>query len=264
MEERSRRVEPVPEGLDPDEVFDPGSMARPGLSLWLLAGPCLAVAGLLGWLRLLNGVDKASVSVFSWAHFMTDLGLLVAFLLPHSMLSRGFGRRWLNRPFGPEAERPLFILVTGITLATLALSWETCGPLLWKHEGGMKLLARALQSTGLLLAAWAIFVAGTGRFLGLPHLKALETGRQAPRPEFVALPPFSWLRQPVKLGFLLLLLGMTAVTVDRLLLGGLLSLWFFASAPWGERDTELRFGEGYADYRERTPRWIPRIRLRDS
>ena len=264
MEEHSRRVEPVPEDLDPEEVFDPGAQARPGVALWLLIGPLLGIAGFLGWLRLLNGVEQASVAIFSWAPLLKDVGLLLVFILSHSMLSRGFGRRWINRPLGPEGERPLFILITGITLTTLALQWETCGPLLWKHEDLFKVLARVTQAAGLLLTMWALFVSGIGRFLGFTYLNALETGRKAPRPEFVALPPYSWLRQPVKLGFLLLLIGMPAVTLDRLVLGSVMALWFFAASPWGERDSELRFGEGYTDYKERTPRWIPRIRLRES
>ena len=54
------------------------------------------------------------------------------------------------------------------------------------------------------------------------------------------------------------------ITPDRLLLGVVMGAWMLLVAPVEERDAELEFGEGYARYRRRTPRWIPRLRGRDK
>ena len=186
--------------------------------------------------------------------------LLLLFIVPHTLLARGWGRRLLNRPFGPGAERPLYVLVTGITLSAMAFLWKDTGPLLWEWNGVLYILARILQIGGLLLASWGVLVVGAGHIAGLPHLKALESGRPEPRTELIALPPYSWIRQPVNLGLLLILAGMTEITPDRLLMMVLMSAWILLVSPIEERDNELEFGEGYARYRDRTPRWFPRVR----
>ncbi len=258
----SRKIEPVPEHFDPDEVFDPNRVARPALALWLLAGPLLSIVGVLGWLRLLAGVPQPLDPELRLGGLFLNALLLLLFILPHSLLARGSGRMWLNHPFGPSGERPLYVLISGGTLSLLVLAWTTSGPMLWDHEGGWKVLARLVQATGMLLTAWATLLTGAGRMLGLPHLRALESGSQPPSREFIALPPYRWLRQPVNLGILLMMIGMPEGTPDRLLLGVGLGLWILISAPYEERDNEPTFGKAYLQYRDRTPRWLPRFRRR--
>ncbi|RMH05457.1 MAG: hypothetical protein D6702_00225 [Planctomycetota bacterium] len=255
-----RRIEPVPDDLDPEEVFDPRREARPVAALWLLVGPLLSILGLAGWLRLVAGVPRPAPAEPSGAALGLDAGLLLLFVLPHSLLARGSGRRLLNRPFGPAGERPLYVLVAGATLTILVACWQTSGPLLWSLEGLPLALARTVQALGLLLSSWATLVVGAAGLLGLPHLRALEAGTQPPAPEFVALPPYRWLRQPINLGFLLLLAGMPEVTTDRLLLGLGFATWILLSAPFEERDNEPTFGQVFLQYRRRTPRWLPRFR----
>lgn len=255
-----RRVQPVPDEPDPEQVFDPESAARPALAVWLAVGPVLGGLGVLGWLRLMSGVRHAQQLTWSGADFLRDLLLLLLFIVPHSVLARGWGRRLLNRPFGPGAERPLFVLVTGVTLSAMVFLWKDTGPLLWEWNGLLDVLARTLQIGGLLLASWGVLVVGAGQVAGLPHLRALESGRPEPSSELIALPPYAWIRQPVNLGLLLVLAGMTEVTPDRLLMMVVMGAWLMLIAPIEERDNEMDFGEGYARYRDRTPRWIPRPR----
>ncbi len=260
----SRRVEPVPDHFDPDEVFDPNRVARPAMALWLLAGPLLSVFGVAGWMRLLAGVPLPLAEGTSWGGLALNALLMLLFLLPHSLLARGSGRMLLNHPLGPSGERPLYVLIAGASLSLMVSAWTTTGPLLWDHEGVWKLLARLVQALGLLLASWAALLTGVGRMLGLPHLRALENGTQPPSREFIALPPYRWLRQPVNLGILLMMAGMPEGTPDRLLMAVGFALWILISAPYEERDNEPTFGKAYLQYRDRTPRWLPRFRGRSE
>ncbi|MBT3341208.1 MAG: 4Fe-4S binding protein [Planctomycetes bacterium] len=259
----SRRVQPVPKTPESDSDWANGGKSvspnakRPGLAFWLLAGPVLCGIGLAGWLRLVAGVPHSIYAEFSASDLFFDFFLLMLFILPHSLLARGFGRKLLNQPLGPDAERPLYVLVSGITLTIMTLSWETCGPLLWKFDGFLFLTARAVQITGLILAAWAGFLVGASHMVALPQLRAMAQGRHAETPEFVAYPPYSWLRQPLNLGILLILIAMPEMTIDRLMMGLCMVAWVFVAAPYEERDAELSFGDGYRVYKEHTPRWRP-------
>lgn len=257
---RARKVVPVAAGADLDAVFHPEAVARPVAAALLLAGPLLSAAGVAGWLRLLSGVPRPYPVEASWMGLAWDLALLLLFAVPHSLLARGFGRRLLNKPLGPAGERPLYVLQSGVTLALLAATWRTSGPLLYELDGLLLVLARLLQILGLGLAAWATVVFGLGGILGLPHLRALRTGRQPPAPELLALPPYRHARHPANLGTLLMLLAMPEVTLDRALMAAVLVPWILVSAAWEERDAELTFGHAYRAYKARTPRWIPRLR----
>lgn len=246
-------VDPSPQ----EEPIAPG--AHPAAAVWLLLAPTLALLGLIGFGRLLGGVPVQTIpNRVDWGDAAFDFGLLLLFILPHSLLARGSWKVWLNRPLGPSGERPLYVLIAGATLCALCAFWKPVGPVLWDHTGVALLLARTLQVAGMLLAGWAAIIAGAGRLIGLPHLRTLERGTAPPEPELTAQAPFRYLRQPLNLGILLLLLGMPEASLDRLLLAVVTALWILFVAPFEERDALRTFGDDYRVYRDRTPRWIPR------
>lgn len=257
----SRRVEPIA----PEELEEPqATVPRRAAAALLTAAPVFALLAVLGWLGLLLGAPINPAPDFSAAALAGDFLLCLLFVVPHSVLARGIGRRWLNMPLGPCGERPLYVLVSAATLLALSTFWQTSGPVLWNFEGVIGVAVRIVQAAGLVLAAWAALVVGGAHLLGLPHLRALARGRNEPAAELVALPPYSWLRQPLNLGVLIALVCMPQVTVDRLLLGLVFGIWILFAAPYEERDAEMQFGEGYAVYRSRTPRWFPTRRSGDS
>lgn len=257
----SRRVEPVAEDAPPWSREDP-SAARRVLAVWLALGPLIAAAGIVGWLRLVAGLRPAAAPGFSFGALVLDLLLALQFALAHSLLARGAGRRLLNRPFGPAAERPLYVAFTGVSLCLLVLAWQPCGPLLWAWPGWWRLLPWLVQACGVGLIIWGSWVVGHAMLLGLPQLRAIEAGQQEPQAEFTALPPYAYVRHPINAGFLLVLVGMPVMSLDLLLMAVVLGGWILLSAPFEERDLEIEF-DGYAAYRERTPRWWPRLRGRD-
>lgn len=256
----SRRVEPVAEDAPPWSRED-GAGSRRVLAVWLALGPLAAAAGMLGWLRLIAGL-RPPPEGFAVGALALDLLLALQFVLSHSLLARGAGRRLLNRPFGPAAERPLYVAVTGLSLCLLVLAWQPVGPVLWAWPGWWRLLPWFVQACGLGLIAWGSLVVGSTMLLGLPHLRAIESGQQEPQAEFTALPPYAYVRQPINAGFLLVVCGLPVASLDLLLMALVFGAWILLAAPFEERDLEIEF-DGYAAYRERTPRWIPRLRGRD-
>jgi ferredoxin-type protein NapG len=254
---KSRKIEPVEMDLD-DRPPAPSTLPRPLAAFLLWTAPLFATIGLLGWARLLFSADLQAATEFKpWA-LLLDVFLLSLFILPHSIFARGIGRKWLNIPLGPCGERPLYVFITGVGLCLMSTFWQTTGPVLWSLSGVAGVLANVVQGVGMVLATWAAFVVGGVQLLGLPHLRALATGRTPPGQEFIALPPYSVIRQPINLGILLALLGMPEVTLDRFVMGVLTAAWIFLIAPYEERDAEMIFGEGFKVYKERTPRWWPK------
>lgn len=91
-------------------------------------------------------------------------------------------------------------------------------------------------------------------------------GRGTPAPfdaprEFVASGPYRWVRNPMYVGALLLLLGYALCAGSVAALGVPLVLLLAAHAfvlLYEEPTLEARFGESYRAYQRATPRWIPR------
>ncbi len=261
---KQRRVEPVPDVFQ--EPVESKPTRRVGLAVWLSIGPLLSIFGVVGFSRLLIGVEESDHLAAGIKLLLNDLLFLIIFIASHTFFARGLGRKWLNKPFGPEAERPLYVLISGITLCLLVFCWQSCGPMLWT-TGDSAFVATTfivVQLLGLGLVIYSAFVIGAGGLAALPHLRAIEAGRSTPKQQFVALPPYSIIRQPMNLGFLLMLWAMPEVSADRLLLIIVCTSWIALVAPIEERDAELSFGDGYTRYKERTPRWFPKINVNDS
>lgn len=110
-----------------------------------------------------------------------------------------------------------------------------------------------LMALGAALAIWcmALFVA-QGRGTPAPF--------DAPR-VFVASGPYRRVRNPMYLGLFLALLGYALCAGSLLAVFvpfAMLALAHLFVVLYEEPTLERRFGSSYAEYKRRTPRWIPR------
>jgi protein-S-isoprenylcysteine O-methyltransferase Ste14 len=82
----------------------------------------------------------------------------------------------------------------------------------------------------------------------------------APR-QFVAVGPYRWVRNPMYVGGLLLLIGfalwLRSPAVLLMAVALLIAAHLFV-VGYEERTLERRFGEGYRSYKRAVHRWIPR------
>jgi protein-S-isoprenylcysteine O-methyltransferase Ste14 len=77
---------------------------------------------------------------------------------------------------------------------------------------------------------------------------------------FVAVGPYRYSRNPMYLGVVLIVFGAGLLTASPLLLlwsGALLAWYWFVLIPFEERELLALFGEGYAHYRAKVPKFFP-------
>ena len=86
-------------------------------------------------------------------------------------------------------------------------------------------------------------------------------GMDTPPERLVTTGPFAWCRNPMYLGHILFLVGLTLTLQSWLaaLITVATAVWFQFRVRRDEKRLRERFGESYEEYFERVGRWIPRF-----
>jgi protein-S-isoprenylcysteine O-methyltransferase Ste14 len=119
--------------------------------------------------------------------------------------------------------------------------------------------------TGWHWAAIALIAAGAALYLWCAYLFA-AVGRGTPGPwdaprTVVAAGPYRWVRNPIYLGALAVVLGEAALfgSLALVVYAAVMAACFAAFVLGYEEPTlRRRFGQSYAEYAAAVPRWIPR------
>lgn len=130
----------------------------------------------------------------------------------------------------------------------LVIGWE------WLWTGGLP----RVQPWGAPFLAWGylqyklIGIYRIGRGGGGPGMRTLPE-------RLVATGPYAWSRNPMYLGHIVFLIGL-AVTFRSFFAAALTAatvVWFHRRVRRDETRLRAHFGQPYADYCTRVPRWIP-------
>ena len=129
--------------------------------------------------------------------------------------------------------------------------------LLTRWEADPQPLALRILGVALLLVGGALVVETTARF-------ALQ-GRGTPAPwappeRFVERGSYRFVRSPMYLGVILLILGQALLLGREILYAWAVVAWVIfelSLVTWEEPQLRRRFGASYDDYRRRVKRWLP-------
>ncbi|MBW1609505.1 MAG: isoprenylcysteine carboxylmethyltransferase family protein [Deltaproteobacteria bacterium] len=133
----------------------------------------------------------------------------------------------------------------------LSLSWPLSNGLTW-------LIATPLIAIGVGVTSWSAF-----HFL---KVKGTPVPFNPP-PTLVMTGPYKFVRNPMLAGVFLLLFGI-GFAIESLSLVALFTPLFILANVWELKEIEepelvKRLGEDYVAYQQRTPMFIPRMRLRN-
>jgi protein-S-isoprenylcysteine O-methyltransferase Ste14 len=115
------------------------------------------------------------------------------------------------------------------------------------------------------MEAIVVIAAGTALYVWCVWLFAV-VGRGTPGPwdaprRFVAVGPYRWVRNPIYIGALLVVLGEAWLFLSPPLLvyaGVMAILFHIFVVSYEERTLRRRFGETYLNYLQTVHRWLPR------
>lgn len=193
---------------------------------------------------------------------LVNVGLMVLWGLPHSVMARqSFKRRW-TKIVPKAAERSLYMLQAGLLMVVLIWQWREMPGVVWHVENpAARGLIWALFASGWVIAFIATLLINHFELTGLQQTWAYLRDKEAVAPSFRTPFLYKIVRHPMQFGVLLAFWAAPTMTVGRLLFALGMTAYTLIGLQFEERDLRRHFGERYRAYQATTPMLIPGLRL---
>jgi methanethiol S-methyltransferase len=182
-----------------------------------------------------------------------DLLLIAQFGVLHSLLLRPAVRNRLENWIPAPVYGCCYTIVTCCSLLLLVLAWRVELIYCLRLEGLANTVVRTAYALSWVALLYSLSLTGYGYQTGwTPFWGWLRQG-QPPRRRFEIKGMYHLLRHPVYLSFLGQIWFTPYVTVDRLMLTLLLSVYIFIGSYFKDRRLQYYLGDTYRDYQARVP-----------
>lgn len=224
-----------------------------GLVALAWAGGVAFVASLLYFLYFYFVLLGRPVASGDWRQAtLLNATLFAVFALHHSLMARNSAKQWLAQLVPVETERTLYVWISSILLVLLLLLWRPVPGLVYEVRGGWAWPLYALQLAGIALTIRASARLDVLALAGIRQVHGVRRPR-APAP-LQLRGPYTLVRHPVYLGWVMLVFATPVMTGNRLAFAIISTLYIALAVPLEERSLEQAFGESYREYKRRV-RW---------
>lgn len=171
------------------------------------------------------------------------------FAAHHSLLARTPAKAWVRAWASPAVERSIYVWTASLLLLGVCASWQRVPGTLYTASGWPAWLLACAQVTGVMIT-----VAGARVLNGL-ELAGIRQVTQPDRPASIRVVwPFTLVRHPIYLGWVLIVFGASPMTVDRAVWALVSTGYLVIAMPWEERSLSAAAGPAYSAYCRRV-RW---------
>lgn len=206
----------------------------------------------------INTATPLSPELTGLAALFANLLLVTVWSLQHSIMADPHFKRAWTRIVPPAVERSTYVLFVGAITFALMAFWSPMPGVIWD-------VSDSLGGTALLIGyfiGWAIVLTSTFLINHL-HLFGLQQAldaalSKAPRDSHFVTPLFYKLvRHPMMTGVLIALWCAPTLTVGRLVLNVLMTIYILVGTRHEEKALIAELGDEYEAYRQSTPMLIP-------
>lgn len=220
----------------------------------------LYLIGFLANFGVPKGIDSGATMTFG-AALAIDIALIVLFGLQHSVMARpGFKAAW-TRIVPASIERSVYVLLSSIALVLLFWLWVPLPQTIWLADAAWaQTLLWGLFGAGLLLVLLSTFVIDHFDLFGLRQVWLAFRGRPYTHLPFAVRSFYRFVRHPLYVGWFLTFWATPQMTLGHLLFAVGMSGYILVAVPYEERDLVRFLGADYEQYRQRVPKFLPRLR----
>ena len=201
------------------------------------------------------GIAPYSLSVFKadnqFVALTVNTFLVLLFSLQHTIMARkSFKQKWIQ--IIPEhLERSTFVLASGILTTVVLWHWQTLPGIIWSIENEYARLATlGLAVFGVAYVLVTTLVTNHFELLGLRQAWLYATDKSYTPVDFKRQWVYRYSRHPMMLGLLIVFWATPDMSVTRLALAALLTIYLFIGIQFEERSLVQEFGEKYEAYRK--------------
>ena len=196
--------------------------------------------------------DASEAQVLIWDGFLSLL-----FFVQHSGMVRASFRNRISSVVPSHYHPAIYSIASGIVLTVVVLLWQPSQTVLFRIQGPLQLLPRAVSFLAIAGFIWGAFSLRTidpfGRIPIVVHIR----GKQLRPPSFVLEGPYYWVRHPLYFFMLVLVWSVPDINSDRLLFNLLWTFWIVCGTYLEEKDLVAEFGERYRNYQKTVPMLLP-------
>jgi methanethiol S-methyltransferase len=187
--------------------------------------------------------------------------LMVQFLVVHSFLLTKRGRVLLTRLAPGATGRTLssttYAAIASVQISVLFALWSPTGTVWWQAHGTALVIMSALYAAAWLLLLKAMADAGLGLQTGSLGWTALFRNRNPTYPKMPSTGLFRLTRQPIYVGFSLIVWTVPTWTPDQLMLAVVLTAYCRFAPRFKEERYRRMYGSAFDSYACRVPYWLP-------
>ncbi len=220
----------------------------------------LYAAGFLANFAVPKSIDSGVASGALLAAAV-NVALLGIFGLQHSVMARIGFKRWWTRFVPQPVERSTYVLASSLAMILLFWAWQPMPTMLVSLEGEVaRTAAWCVFALGLGTVLYATFLIDHFDLFGLRQVVLYFRGKPYTEKRFTTPSLYKHVRHPLYVGWFLTVWATPDLTVGHALFAGIASAYILVAVVFEERDLSTLLGHDYRAYRDRTPKFVPRIR----
>jgi protein-S-isoprenylcysteine O-methyltransferase Ste14 len=185
-----------------------------------------------------------------------DTFLCLVFFAQHSIMARKSFNHRLGHFLPRQYRGPIYAIASGIGVLTLVLLWQASPTPIISLQGVLRFSIRVLFFLVIGLVLWALSAGFLTLYRLQPIMDDLKDAKHNPAP-LITRGPYRLVRHPLYLSGILLLWLYPDLTLDRLLMNLLFTVWIIAGTLLEERRLLAKFGDVYGSYQRKVSMLIP-------
>jgi protein-S-isoprenylcysteine O-methyltransferase Ste14 len=216
------------------------------------------LCGFTGNLIVPKSIDAPLASGPVAAAVAIDLILLLAFGLQHSVMARPAFKRVWTRIVPQPIERATYVFASCIALVALVWFWQPIDAVVWNVQNPIgRGVLWALFAAGWLLVPLVSLMISHFDLFGVRQVWLHLRGRESTPLPFRTPMLYAHIRHPLYVGWAVAFWATPTMTAGHALYASVLTGYMALAALIEERDLIAHFGQQYADYMRRVPRYVP-------
>ncbi len=224
----------------------------------MFLGVFLYLIGFLGNFLVPKSVDSGLEGPLATA-LLVNVLLLAIFGVQHTVMARPTFKRSWTKIVPTPVERSTYVLITNLLLILLYWQWRPMTGVIWEVDNTIgRGILWALFGAGWLLVLVATLQINHADLFGMRQVWLYFRGREYTPVDLATPILYKHVRHPLYVGWITAFWATPSMTAGHLVFAVGTTIYILIAIYFEERNLIEHHGEGYVEYRKRTPMLIPR------